>query len=234
VGVSTAVPTLAIFLVELTHWSYLKRYIGNVYSTIIVFAMGWGINEFLTNLSKYTIGRLRPHFLDVCRPDIVFDEATCGPPINPVYITDFECLGSPAFGNEEERNSRIKDARLSFMSGHSSGTTYAMVFAVIYIHSRLKTRHFPVLKTAVQMLCIAFAFFTCMSRISDYKHHPEDVIGGVLLGLAEAILLFRFVLPRSRKRFNRGSGTDQEYVDPNDPAVSKGFDINGNNNNVVY
>ena len=29
---------------------------------------------------------------------------------------------------------------MSFMSGHSSGTTYAMVFAVIYIHSRLKTR----------------------------------------------------------------------------------------------
>ena len=39
------------------------------YRTIIVFFFGAAITQLVTEIGKYTIGRLRPHFLDLCRPE---------------------------------------------------------------------------------------------------------------------------------------------------------------------
>ena len=44
------------------------------------------------------------------------------------------------------------------------------------------------------MACLAFAFFTCLSRVSDYKHHPFDVGFGALLGMTAQIVNVVFVL----------------------------------------
>ena len=63
-----------------------------------------------------------------------------GRTIYTASVTDVGCGGLKEGSGYTAEFKIIQDARLSFMSGHSSGTTYAMVFAVIYIHSRLKTR----------------------------------------------------------------------------------------------
>ena len=67
-----------------------------------------------------------------------------------------------------------------------------------------------------QVGCVLFAFFTCLTRVSDYKHHPEvataiiiltpqksfnknhfqDVVGGALLGGGLAFLAWSFLLAR--------------------------------------
>ena len=39
------------------------------------------------------VGRLRPHFLDVCKPDFTMFNCTDGIG-NPVYVTDYECFGN--------------------------------------------------------------------------------------------------------------------------------------------
>lgn len=89
---------------------------------MIVFFFGSLANIFLTNIAKYSIGRLRPHFIDVCRPRNL-DTLCPSSGNNFNYIENYECTASD--GN------RLKDARLSFFSGHSSMAAYSMIFTVV-------------------------------------------------------------------------------------------------------
>lgn len=67
----------------------------------------------MVDVAKYSIGRLRPNFMDTCRPTVGYLNCT----INQNYIEHFECTkGTP---NE------IKESRLSFYSGHSAFSFYA-------------------------------------------------------------------------------------------------------------
>ena len=38
--------------------------------TIVGYLFGVAISQLLTDICKYNVGRLRPHFLDLCQPDI--------------------------------------------------------------------------------------------------------------------------------------------------------------------
>ena len=38
--------------------------------TIVGYLFGVAISQLLTDLCKYNVGRLRPHFLDLCQPEI--------------------------------------------------------------------------------------------------------------------------------------------------------------------
>ena len=49
----------------------------------------------------------RPHFLDVCQPDITFDVEHCGSQDSPLYVTEYACKGNLMF-DEAEREDRNK------------------------------------------------------------------------------------------------------------------------------
>ena len=91
----------------------------------------------VSGLCKVTAGRLRPHFLSVCQPTIQHN-ATCGSWDRPEYVTNFTCLGNPSlFPSPEEMESRVRETRLSFLSGHASLSWYGAVFCAGYL--RLET-----------------------------------------------------------------------------------------------
>lgn len=72
-----------------------------------VFLFGAAVNVLITDVGKYGVGRLRPHFLSVCKPKMgVIANCTAGQ-----YITEDVCTGEASL---------IRQARLSFPSGHSS------------------------------------------------------------------------------------------------------------------
>lgn len=79
--------------------------------------------------------------------------------------------------------------RLSFPSGHSSFAFAVAIYCVIYMHARITWRGSKLLKHFLQLLFIAIAAYTGFSRISDYKHHWEDVLGGSVLGIGIALIL---------------------------------------------
>ena len=52
------------------------------------------ITLILTDTGKVVVGRLRPNFIDVCKPD--FSRINCTDAFgNPAYITDYVCMGDP-------------------------------------------------------------------------------------------------------------------------------------------
>ncbi|KAG1700918.1 putative phosphatidate phosphatase [Nymphon striatum] len=145
-----------------------------LYKVIVVFALTCCTSQTLTDIGKYTIGRLRPHFLDVCKPDL--QSVNCS-----TYVVHFDCHGTDSH--------RIRDSRLSFPSGHSSFSAVTMVYFMLYVQARFPWQRFLILRAFLQVAAFAIAFYVALSRISDYKHHPTDVLAGSILGSVVAITM---------------------------------------------
>lgn len=175
-----------------------KTYLKRVYYRAIVWFFGAITSELLTDLAKVTCGRLRPHFLAVCKPTInagngsfiSLGEYCTQDGSRLTYITDYICNG-------ESR--RLRDTRLSFMSGHSSYSAFSAAFAILYIQSHVDVARFGLSKHAVQVLLASAAFYTGLSRISDYKHHWQDVLVGFLQGTTVATLISIHLRPAFHK-----------------------------------
>ena len=89
--------------------------------------------------------------------------------------------------------------RLSFVSGHASLSAYSMWFCVVFLQQRMDTRNFRLVKPLIQVCCALFAVFTSLTRVSDYKHHPEDVVCGALLGFVISSLTLQFLVRRKER-----------------------------------
>uniref|UniRef100_A0A671T4C3 Phospholipid phosphatase 1 n=1 Tax=Sinocyclocheilus anshuiensis TaxID=1608454 RepID=A0A671T4C3_9TELE len=79
---------LSVYLNCVKSKSFCNSYVACIYKAIGTFLFGAAMSQSLTDIAKYSIGRLRPHFLDVCRPDWMQINCTGG-----AYIEDFVCNG---------------------------------------------------------------------------------------------------------------------------------------------
>ncbi|XP_013193535.1 putative phosphatidate phosphatase [Amyelois transitella] len=188
---------LPVLTMCLTEWIRLRDFMGGrsrtifgvnipawaweAYKVIGVFLFGCACQQLTTDIAKYTIGRLRPHFFDVCKPDI-----DCNLPENRWrYIEDFKCNGA------DEK--LMKEMRLSFPSGHSSFSAYTMLYFSMYLQKRFTWRGSKLLRHGLQFVLVMLAWYTVMTRVSDYKHHWSDVLAGFSIGLLYAVIIFTFV-----------------------------------------
>ena len=74
---------------------FSKSFLVAVYKAIGTFLFGAAMSQSLTDIAKYSIGRLRPHFLDVCKPDWTKINCTVGD-----YVENFSCSGDTRLSNE--------------------------------------------------------------------------------------------------------------------------------------
>lgn len=169
---------LLVHLKRIKSKSSFGSYVARVYKAVGTFLFGAAMSQSLTDIAKYSIGRLRPHFLDVCKPDWTKINCSTG------YIEDFVCSGDATSVNE---------GRLSFYSGHSSFSMYCMLFLALYLQARLQVEWARLLRPTFQFFLIAASVYTGFSRVSDYKHHWSDVLCGLLQGALVAILVIFFV-----------------------------------------
>ncbi|XP_034956473.1 phospholipid phosphatase 1 isoform X2 [Zootoca vivipara] len=170
---------LSVYYNRLHSNSFVRNnYIAALYKALGTFIFGAAISQSLTDIAKYSIGRLRPHFLDICVPDWPRINCSAG------YIENFKCLGNKA---------KINEARLSFYSGHSSFSMYCMLFLALYLQARMKGDWARLVRPTAQFGLIAASIYVGLSRVSDYKHHWSDVLTGLIQGALVAILIAVYV-----------------------------------------
>ncbi|KAH8291400.1 hypothetical protein KR054_011213, partial [Drosophila jambulina] len=227
----------------------LPEWLIECYKKVGIYAFGAVVSQLTTDIAKYSIGRLRPHFMAVCQP-VMPDGSTCDDPVNAgKYIQEFTCRG---VGSSDRM---LKEMRLSFPSGHSSFTFFAMVYLAVssiyyygytisrclivllicglqlYLQARMTWKGSKLLRHFLQFLFIMVAWYTALSRVSDYKHHWSDVLAGSLIGSTCALVVVNFVsdlfqkpstksyLPRTAQDMNATQGP---------PPASQGLRVTTN------
>ncbi|CAL4065043.1 unnamed protein product, partial [Meganyctiphanes norvegica] len=169
---------------KLKIWGYkIHPLIWTIVHKLGPFWFGFFANIMFTYIIKYTIGRLRPHFIAVCDPDWSQIQCTTSE-LHQTYVDPIPCTAEDKY--------RIKEARMSFPSGHSSVSAFAMVYVVMYLQMQHKLFYHRLLRSVFQILCLSFTVYTSVSRIHDYRHHWSDSLGGFLLGTIVAILTFYY------------------------------------------
>ncbi|XP_035270608.1 phospholipid phosphatase 3 isoform X2 [Anguilla anguilla] len=186
-AVGLILPVTSIIIGECYRIHYLnegsKSFIGNpyvatLYKQVGVFIFGCAVSQSFTDIAKVSVGRMRPHFLDVCQPDFSAINCTLG------YITDYKCQGS---------DSKVQEARKSFFSGHASFSMYTMLYLAFYLQARFSWRGARLLRPLLQFTLLMMAFYTGLSRVSDHKHHPTDVLAGFAQGALVAYCIAFYV-----------------------------------------
>ena len=182
------VPMLTILVCEAINAPKIGTYFQSLIPVLISFLFGAAMSQLVTDICKYTIGRLRPHFFDVCQP--TYNATECSFSLS-TYVTNYSCPGNTNLFDPIELQSRLKEIHLSFPSGHASFSFQAATYTVIYLQFMIMKNKWPrnsLVVPFVQTLVVCLAVFTAASRVMDNKHHPTDVLAGVVIGVLAQIL----------------------------------------------
>ncbi|CEF71493.1 Phosphatidic acid phosphatase type 2/haloperoxidase domain-containing protein [Strongyloides ratti] len=188
----------------------ISRLIVRLYNFLGFFLLGVGFNQIMVDIAKYTVGRHRPYFMDICKPNIGYNNC----PQDHSYIDNFICTGKN--GND------IYEAQLSFYSNHAAFSFYIAWYISIYLQARLyKPLHSKILLPVIQFSLFGGACYVSYSRISDYKHHWSDVLFGAIIGSGIGIInamyftkVFenREILPSDRKLINDDIEMEEGHI----------------------
>ncbi|XP_030571678.1 putative phosphatidate phosphatase [Drosophila novamexicana] len=171
----------------------IPSFVSECYKIIGVYLFGLGLALLVIRVTKFSTGRLRPYFFDVCQPSWGEAESkeSCellSPRNASRYIDDYSCT---EFAASLELLALV---RHSFPSGFVATTSYAMCFLVFYAQARLFAPWLRVLRSTLQLACGAVAMLVCLERISTYQNHLSDVAAGLALGVLLASFMAVFVV----------------------------------------
>lgn len=174
-------PLIMITATEWLNWQVLQKPIGEgtQLSTTIraftIFLFGITLNQFFVDIPKYFVAELRPNFLDVCRPNYTSCDG---------FVTDYVCT------NKNVSKDSIRDTMMSFPSGHAAICMFSALYTVLYLELRFDIKISRFLKPSMQMALLIVSAWAGMTRVSDHKHHLQDVIVGAAIGVIVASGVF--------------------------------------------
>ncbi|KAH8664608.1 phosphatidic acid phosphatase type 2/haloperoxidase [Xylariales sp. PMI_506] len=185
---ASLVPIAVILFMQIrirSFWDANNAIIGLLYSLITAAVF----QVFL----KWLIGGLRPHFLDVCKPDISLannNPGTKGAPYNgagftSIYYTREICTGDP---------DEIDDSLESFPSGHTTAAFGGFVFLYLYLNAKLKVfanYHPAFWKLLVTYMPLLGAVLIGGALTIDEFHNWYDVFAGAVIGTVMAFSAYR-------------------------------------------
>nr|BAM19813.1 wunen [Papilio xuthus] len=198
---------VAFPLLGLLLWAepYHRGYFADDYSLRLPYKQQ---QQLTVNAAKYVIGRLRPHFFDLCRPI-----PNSSSPLNELgYIQAYTCSGASA--------AQLKEMRLSFPSAHASFAMYTAVFFIFYIQVKGKWRGSKLLRHGCQFAALIAAWYVGLSRVVDHMHHWSDVTVGFIVGFAFGAIIFVYVLKPKKYGMPRSWETGPPEMLPQ-PVMSR-------------
>lgn len=184
---------------------------ADITDMLLSFTLGLIVPMTIGNFSKQLIGRPRPDFFDRCFNDAtkhpnfeffnenrmvdIFDEDAIDAKLSEIYDGasdrkqgDFVCYfnekGSSSY--KSERKYVLKEAFKSFPSGHAIAAACMMTYACLYLLGKTKALAPKTRSEAWRyVFCVLTIFpllYMTLTRITDYRHHWEDVAFGCILG----------------------------------------------------
>ncbi|CEF69744.1 Phosphatidic acid phosphatase type 2/haloperoxidase domain-containing protein [Strongyloides ratti] len=124
---------------------------------IIYFFMTVGLE-----IIKCKVGRLRPHFITVCQPDLSICDK------NPnAWIDEITC-------NTTTR--RDRNIRSSFPSGHAAAAVFATFYVFNFVRTIIKSKALEavIFKYGIISSYIVWTFICAITRITDFWHFTSD------------------------------------------------------------
>ncbi|KAL2137243.1 hypothetical protein VTI74DRAFT_6454 [Chaetomium olivicolor] len=187
---ASIIPIFIILVMQIrirSFWDVNNAIIGLLYSLITAAVF----QVFI----KWLIGGLRPHFLDVCRPDLsrlsnapgVVGAGLNAKGFNALYFTREICTGDP---------DEIDDSLESMPSGHSTAAFAGFVFLYLYLNAKLKVfsnYHPSMWKLAAVYAPILGACLIAGALTIDEFHHWYDLLAGAAIGTVMAFSSYRMV-----------------------------------------
>ena len=165
IGVPLAIYTLLYILLKLKeNLEYLKNF--DFLLVIIGHIGSVVISNIIANIVKLQVGRPRPDF--------------------------FTVLGNGATSETicpEEFDKKTFDEEFkSFPSGHSASAMSGTLFLILFLSKVIKSKQFWV-KFLILSLFI-YPYIVGCTRITQYRHHPDDVIMGLFIGSTLPVVYF--------------------------------------------
>ncbi|KAJ2783685.1 hypothetical protein GGI15_002497 [Coemansia interrupta] len=198
--ISIVVPAAIIAVFSLG----IRRSAHDLLVGLLGLLMGVSLTLMFTNGLKNVVGRPRPNLLARCLPT---------PPTEPLHDPP-QGLSSIDICTQTDIGV-LNEGFRSFPSGHTSlafaGMTYLMLFLAGKLHIFDRQGH--TYKTFVVFTPLLVAAVVGATRVSDYWHHPSDVIAGATIGLFTATFSYFQYYP-----ILISTRCDQPY-DPRKPAV---------------
>lgn len=177
------VPELVILAFQIrirSFWDVNNATIGLIYTLIS--------GSCFQVIIKALIGGFRPHFLSVCDPDpAIIAEAGAGLGYHSAYFDSTICRGDPA---------KIKNARISFPSGHTEAAFAGFGFLYLYLNAKLKiwSNYQPrYWKIVLAYIPILGAVLIAGNLVITYNHHWYDCVAGAIIGIVFALSCYRAV-----------------------------------------
>ncbi|KAF4985308.1 hypothetical protein FDECE_16656 [Fusarium decemcellulare] len=179
---ASMIPIVVILLMQIrirSFWDVNNAVIGLLYSLIAA--------AVFQVFVKWLIGGLRPHFLDVCKPDIsrANNKGYNEKGYLEIYYTREICTGDP---------DQIDDSLESMPSGHTTAAFAGFVYLYLYLNAKLKVfsnYHPSMWKLIVIYAPILGACLIGGALTIDEFHNWYDVFAGAAIGTAMAFSAYR-------------------------------------------
>lgn len=146
----------------------------------------------ICNFFKILCGRHRPVFFYKCNYKGYADAIDSG------NFTDYNAntvFGRPGSINDclSDDPAQIKDAQMSFPSGHAS-IAFSGLFLLVLFLLKATNCHVISIKGLFCSLPIVLASWIAITRVQDQMHHEDDIFVGAFIGLVVAFVVFKHIV----------------------------------------
>ncbi|CAK5268412.1 unnamed protein product [Mycena citricolor] len=163
----------------------LSRNMWDLHHALLGLTVAFAFMGTFVEVVRITVGRPRPDFISRCNP---FANAT-----NQVHFG----LANLTVCQTAADDPLIKDGMRSFFSGHACLSAAGLGFLSLYWAGKLQlfNQKSYSSKAWLVFLPLLGSIYICITRVTDHRHHPEDVILGFFLGVFTAYIFYRQFFP---------------------------------------
>ncbi|KAJ7678859.1 phosphatidic acid phosphatase type 2/haloperoxidase [Mycena polygramma] len=151
----------------------LSRNMWDLHHALLGLSLSFSIIGALNQITRISVGRPRPDFISRCNP---FDNATNAHLFGLANMTVCQTAATDPL---------IIDGMRSFFSGHACLSAAGLGFNSLYWAGKLQLFNEKAY-TAKAFLVFAplmASIYICITRVTDHRHHWEDVTTGFFIGI---------------------------------------------------